>query len=522
MPTAAKRSMTANFGVKVSELTLVENARQRAAEPMAANVPRPLTLLERTRGNDPNNPVVPDAASAVAPLAPPMSSDELEWSVMSRPVKWLLPFFTLAVVIATEAVHSHYVARHVYPLTEEPRFQWILTFIALIWVTSYAAGLPDSEGRGSRRFARALIALAAADLIISVLQLFTGAQLLPRFVVFVSSAILVPVFVLVSGLSSATQRRRANQDRVIAIVEDEESERLLRDTTKHTERPAQLIALAQPDDVMPTPDEPRPLEQLVKATNANLLVLDRESQQREEIVAQAAELHSKGVRIRTLSLFYDVWLGKLPISELERISLLFDINEIHRPAYVWSKRFLDLVIAVVGMMALAVAVPIVAIVDMLGNRGPLFYSQPRVGKDGVIFTIHKFRTMRPGGSSSDWTTANDPRLGRVGRVLRKLHVDELPQMWNVIRHDLSIVGPRPEQPHYVELLAKTIPFYEVRHLVRPGITGWAQISYDYGASDVDALEKLQYEFFYLRHQSLSLDLRIIGRTLRTVFENKAR
>jgi lipopolysaccharide/colanic/teichoic acid biosynthesis glycosyltransferase len=107
-------------------------------------------------------------------------------------------------------------------------------------------------------------------------------------------------------------------------------------------------------------------------------------------------------------------------------------------------------------------------------------------------------------------------------MLRRLHVDELPQMWNVLRHDLSIVGPRPEQPHYVELLAKKIPFYDLRHLVRPGITGWAQVNYDYGSSDIDALEKLQYEFFYLRHQSLSLDLQIIGRTLRTVFEDKAR
>jgi lipopolysaccharide/colanic/teichoic acid biosynthesis glycosyltransferase len=397
-----------------------------------------------------------------------------------------------------------------------------LIFIALIWVTSYAAGLPDWGGRLSRRFARAITALAAADVIISVLQLFTGAQLLPRFVVFVSSAILVPVFVLVSGLSGATQRRRANLDRVIAIVAGEESERLTRDTQGPTERPAQLIAVARPDDVMPTPDQPGPLAQLVKTTNANLLVLDRESQQREEIVAQAAELHSKGVRIRTLSLFYDVWLGKLPISELERISLLFDINEIHRPAYARSKRALDLAIALAGVLALALAVPIVAVVDLFGNRGPLFYSQPRVGKDGVVFTILKFRTMRPGGSSSSWTEANDPRLGKVGRMLRRLHVDELPQMWNVLRHDLSIVGPRPEQPHYVELLAKTIPFYELRHLVRPGITGWAQINYDYGSSDVDALEKLQYEFFYLRHQSLSLDLRIIGRTLRTVFEDRAR
>ena len=441
---------------------------------------------------------------------------------MSRPVKWLLPVLTLAVVIATEAVHSHYVARHVYSLTEEPRFRWILIFIALIWATSYAAGLPDSGGNLLRRFARAVAALVAADVIISVLQLFTGAQLLPRFVVFVSSVILVPVFVLVSGLSGATQRRRANLDRVVAIVAGEEANRLVRDTQQLTERPALLVAVARPDDVMPTPDESMPLAQLVKSADANLLVLDRESQQREEIVAQAAELHSKGVRIRTLSLFYDVWLGKLPISELERISLLFDINEIHRPAYARSKRVLDLVFATVGMLALVVAVPIVAVVDTFGNRGPLFYSQPRVGKGGVVFTIHKFRTMRPGSSSSDWTSKDDPRLGKVGRMLRHIHVDELPQMWNVLRHDLSIVGPRPEQPHYVEMLTKSIPFYELRHLVRPGITGWAQINYDYGSSEVDALEKLQYEFFYLRHQSLGLDLQIIGRTLQTVFEDKAR
>jgi lipopolysaccharide/colanic/teichoic acid biosynthesis glycosyltransferase len=328
--------------------------------------------------------------------------------------------------------------------------------------------------------------------------------------------------VLVSGLSGATQRRRANLDRVIAIVAGEESDRLARDTQGLTERPAQLVTVARPDDVMPTPDQPRPLAELVKTTNANLLVLDRESQQREEIVSQAAELHSKGVRIRTLSLFYDVWLGKLPISELERISLLFDINEIHRPAYARSKRVLDLAIALMGVLALVVAVPIVALVDLFGNQGALFYSQPRVGKDGAVFTIHKFRTMRPGGSSSDWTTEDDPRLGRVGRMLRHLHIDELPQLWNVLRHDMSIVGPRPEQPHYVELLANTIPFYDLRHLVRPGITGWAQINYDYGSSDVDALEKLQYEFFYLRHQSLSLDLRILGRTLRTIFEGRAR
>ena len=181
------------------------------------------------------------------------------------------------------------------------------------------------------------------------------------------------------------------------------------------------------------------------------------------------------------------------------------------------------VIALVGLAAMVVVAPIVAVVDLFGNRGPLFYRQPRVGKDGTVFTMHKFRTMPPDSEVLHMDTwIRTLELGRAGRTLRKLHIDELPQMWNVLRRDLSIVGPRPEQPHYVEMLTKTIPFYEVRHLVRPGITGWAQINYDYGSSDVDALEKLQYEFYYLRHQSLSLDLRIIGRTLRTMFEDQGR
>jgi len=147
------------------------------------------------------------------------------------------------------------------------------------------------------------------------------------------------------------------------------------------------------------------------------------------------------VRIRTLSLFYDVWLGKLPISELERISLLFDINEIHRPAYARSKRALDVAVALVGMLALAFAVPVVAILNLFGNRrSSLLQPAPR-GQGRLRFHDSQVPDDAPRGSSSEWTTVDDPRLGKVGRMLRQLHIDELPQMWNVFRHDLSIVGP---------------------------------------------------------------------------------
>jgi lipopolysaccharide/colanic/teichoic acid biosynthesis glycosyltransferase len=157
--------------------------------------------------------------------------------------------------------------------------------------------------------------------------------------------------------------------------------------------------------------------------------------------------------------------------------------------------------------------------NLVANRGTLLYRQARVGRDGQRFSILKYRTMRaaPDGAPNEWTTEDDPRITPFGRVLRRTHLDELPQVVNIVRGDLSVVGPRPEQPHYVEELTAKIPFYDLRHLVRPGLTGWAQVKFGYAGDERDALEKLQYDFFYLRHQSLALDARIMVRTLRHVF-----
>jgi len=136
----------------------------------------------------------------------------------------------------------------------------------------------------------------------------------------------------------------------------------------------------------------------------------------------------------------------------------------------------------------------------------------------------KFRTMRrcPAGEAADWTAVDDVRITPFGRVLRRVHLDELPQVLNVLRGELSIVGPRPEQPQVVGELVDKIPFYRLRHLVRPGLTGWAQVKYQYAGTEAETLEKLQYEFFYLRRQSLSLDLRIVGRTIRCVVGRQGR
>jgi lipopolysaccharide/colanic/teichoic acid biosynthesis glycosyltransferase len=268
----------------------------------------------------------------------------------------------------------------------------------------------------------------------------------------------------------------------------------------------------------------QPLFELVIKDRATVLVVSRLAQLDESVVAQAAAVHDAGVRVRTLTRFYEEWLGKLPLDELERISLMFDIGEIHRRRYNRIKRIIDVTVASVGMVVLGILMPFVLIGNLIANRGPLFYRQWRVGRKGDRFHILKFRTMEPqeDALANEWTSENDPRITAFGRILRRTHIDELPQVINVFRGDLSIVGPRPEQPQYVSFLLGRMPFYDIRHKIRPGLTGWAQVKYGYAGSETDALEKLQYDFFYLRNQGISLDLRIIGRTLRSVVRIRGR
>jgi lipopolysaccharide/colanic/teichoic acid biosynthesis glycosyltransferase len=162
---------------------------------------------------------------------------------------------------------------------------------------------------------------------------------------------------------------------------------------------------------------------------------------------------------------------------------------------------------------------LVAVAVKLDSRGPVFYTQERVGKNGRTFKIIKFRSMRAGAerdSGPVWAEASDPRVTRVGRVIRKLRLDELPQFINVLRGDMNFVGPRPERPVFVEQLSAIIPYYSQRHLIKPGLTGWAQIKFPYGASVEDAIEKLRYDLYYIKNQSLLLDAAIVFETMKIV------
>ncbi|MEM7326352.1 MAG: sugar transferase [Actinomycetota bacterium] len=429
---------------------------------------------------------------------------------------------------------------------------WAVYAIAQLTI-SYAIGLPDLARSRTGAALRGLAATVAAFLVISTFQAVLATPLLPR-----SSSglllILLPVWaVLAWNLGADATARAETRDRVFLVVDREEDARSVEaDLQASPESPGQLVGIALLDEVRAAGTGPF-LERRAIETGATILVLDAASQSVPSVVEQAAELHRTGIRVRTLSLFYEEWIGKLPHTELARVSLLFDIGELHRIRYVRAKRAVDLLFAVVGMVVLLPLAAIALTVNPFGNPGPLIYRQPRVGRDGEEFVIYKLRTMTDRGQwihrqrvdrsedldtigtaagpdavpddnngASRWTAENDPRITAFGGLLRRTHLDELPQVINILRGDLSLVGPRPEQPGYVADLSDKIAFYDVRHIVRPGLTGWAQIKQGYAADQSDALEKLQYDFYYLRRQGFGLDAKIIGRTLRQVTRGAGR
>jgi len=220
-----------------------------------------------------------------------------------------------------------------------------------------------------------------------------------------------------------------------------------------------------------------------------------------------------------LASVYEEYTGKIAVENLRPSWLIFSSGFQGMHALRAAKRAMDIAAAVIGLVLTAPLMLMVAAAVRVSSRGPVLYHQTRVGRGGKLFVVHKFRSMTVDAESATgpiWATAQDSRVTPVGRFLRKSRLDELPQLWNVMKGDMSLVGPRPERPEFVQELTREIPFYGQRHVVRPGLTGWAQVRYSYGASREDALEKLQYELFYIKNMSIALDTFIILKTIKTV------
>jgi len=233
------------------------------------------------------------------------------------------------------------------------------------------------------------------------------------------------------------------------------------------------------------------------------------------------ELLSSGATILDVPAFYELVLKKIPLEEIAEEWFLENLFE-HRRFYDDLKAAGEIFLAIILFVALLPLKALIAIITILSSPGPVIYRQTRMGKNGKLFTLYKFRTMREGAETNgaQWAERNDSRVTGFGRFLRASHLDELPQLLNIMKGELSFVGPRPERPEFMAPLKEKIPHYDIRHIVKPGITGWAQINFRYGASVEDAAEKLKYDIYYIKNRSLALDLATLFRTFKSFFVKK--
>ncbi len=265
---------------------------------------------------------------------------------------------------------------------------------------------------------------------------------------------------------------------------------------------------------------PKEIKTIAQREGVNLIVISHKLKHEPALVAVLYELFASGIVVADLVSFYELIMRKVPLLGIQESWFLENIaGEVS--FYDPLKRASEFVGALAIGVILSPFEIIIALLVAVTSRGPVIYRQVRVGEKGKEFTLYKFRTMRVDAekNGAQWATKNDARTTPIGGILRASHLDELPQLWNIVRGDLSFVGPRPERPEFVAKLEARIPYYEARLFIKPGVTGWAQIHHHADLTDADVIEKLQYDIYYLKNRSPILDWAIILKTIKSIFVN---
>ncbi|MBI1920079.1 MAG: sugar transferase [Geobacter sp.] len=275
-------------------------------------------------------------------------------------------------------------------------------------------------------------------------------------------------------------------------------------------------------DGLPTFTECTGIEDVVNKNRVDALLITTSSPDYDEMFRYIIFCKMKGMAIVDLTAFYEELTGQVPVEHISDLWLLTTpFIGVRRGIYNKKiKRLLDIIFSIIGLI-ITLPVTLLTLPAIVAESGlPVFYRQTRVGLDNKLFEIIKFRSMVNDAERNGpvWASKSDPRITRVGAVIRKLRIDEIPQMWNVLKGEMSFIGPRPERPEFVKELEKKVPYYALRHFVKPGITGWAQVNYPYGASERDALEKLKYDLFYIKNLFPTLDFHILAKTVKVVLK----
>jgi exopolysaccharide biosynthesis polyprenyl glycosylphosphotransferase len=421
------------------------------------------------------------AAGRLAVVALPVAG--LTYHEGSRPAVGALALF-LTVVVWWAALRAGYRATHV------------------------ALGAPCAAAVGS------LLGL----LLVSALSLWLPPMRLPGGTLLQLTGL---IFAFATGWEQMVHKRLARRQKVL-ILGTSDLARCLADEAKHCDRfPFTVVGVVGDgadvlEPVPPLLGSLAELAEVVDAQQPDLIVLADGNP--GPAVDQLLETSWRMFRVVGVSHFFEHALGRVPLAHIGPAWFMSVLHLRQRPYSNWAKRTFDLVLAIAGLLLAAPVVSVVAIAVRLSGR-PVLFRQTRLGEHGRTFEMYKFRTMVRGAEapgSPRWAMEHDPRVTATGRILRRTRLDELPQLWNVLRGEMSIVGPRPERPEFVRVLEEQVPFWNRRLLVKPGLTGWAQVEAGYAADCDSTARKLSYDLWYVRHRTLLIDLAICAKTLRTL------
>ncbi|MGZ9235277.1 MAG: sugar transferase [Anaerolineales bacterium] len=417
----------------------------------------------------------------------------------------------------------------------EPQFWFYLLPIAwmLLLVELYEPHVASSGRKTTRGIAlAAFIGLAAYSLVFVVQEKDTN---LPRvgvgaFLLFASVLTLLWRVTFINLYKSTGQRRR-----ILLIGAGKAGQTLAELYTSSGTRSFNLIGYVDDDSAkvgqticgLRVLGSSLHLLNLIDVYHVSDIVIAINGEIQGTTFQTILDAQEKGVEVTRMPILYEEMTGRVPVHHLESDWIIRSfVDGLHVSGfYELTKRLLDILGGAVGLLLFAITFPFLALAVLIDSGRPIFYSQPRLGRGGRIFRIYKYRTMRQDAEADGearTTLENDPRVTRVGNFLRKTRLDELPQFWNVLRGEMSLVGPRAERPELVAAYQKQIPFYRARLLVKPGLTGWAQINYGYVASVTETAVKIEYDLYYIKHRTFGMDFQIILRTIGTVLRRTGR
>lgn len=459
--------------------------------------------------------------------------------VLNQRITWRLaaPVVIDGAVVLSSVVVSSVVLAGPPAVGEAGLLSFILRIALLAAVCHlclYYADFYDARSSGHTRelVVRLMVSLGVMALLLAAVYAMQPALIIGRGV-FALSVALILAFVPVwrAGFDVIVDRV-APSERILFLGTKPASISLARELDlRQRELGVRVVGFVEADATrvrtfVPAPGILGPMREIpdiVKRYAVDRVVVSLEDARGKLPMNELLDMKLQGVRFDHLATVYEEYTGRIAVENLRPSWLIFSDGFRKPRRQAAMKRAFDLLAAGAGLLIAAPIMVVVAAAVKLTSAGPALYHQTRTGLGGRPFTVHKFRTMRTDAEAASgpvWAAAGDPRVTPIGGFLRRTRLDELPQLWNILVGEMSLVGPRPERPEFVRALTEQIPFYGQRHVVRPGLTGWAQVRYTYGASVEDSMEKLQYDLFYIKNMSAMLDVLVVFSTVKTVLRRQ--